>query len=148
MTPGAWPERPGLRFLIQADLRRPCDGPQLCDKALDVLCTAQTGDHECGTIWRPADYDIPGPCPACAAELEYRKIRCESCPLTKLDESGATPEGSLLRRVSQIDFALQSKFTLDLADVTAEEFDALRVLHQEREKFGIEKARDNASRAN
>jgi predicted RNA-binding Zn-ribbon protein involved in translation (DUF1610 family) len=117
----------------------------MCPRASAITCTAQTSDHECGQTWEPTDTDIPGPCPACGTESDYRRLRCESCPLTKLDESGAMPEGSLLRRVSQIDFALQSKFTLGLGDVTTEEFEALRILQQERDRYENEVKARNAS---
>jgi hypothetical protein len=49
--------------------------------------------------------------------------------------------GELLQRVADLDAALQGGFTVTLADVTAEEFIAWRVLVEERVKYQEEQHR-------
>lgn len=49
--------------------------------------------------------------------------------------------GQLMSRASEIDFLLESGFTVTADDVTVEEFQALRVLHEERTKKLKEESR-------
>jgi hypothetical protein len=50
------------------------------------------------------------------------------------DEMLASQAGQLFRRVANLDFACRAGFTMTLADVDAEEFIGLKVLHNERDE--------------
>jgi hypothetical protein len=64
--------------------------------------------------------------------------RCATCPTLEVEHARAvSPAGRLLERVLELDFDTQ-RFSIDWADVTAEEAMALKVLVQERDKWTAE----------
>lgn len=88
----------------------------------------------CGLLYTPDEIQMPGPCPECQAKGKYIRQRCDGCRLSKLDEAMAGDRGRLLQQVIEVDFMLDSGFLLSLSDVTAEQFEGLRVLRSERNR--------------
>ena len=62
------------------------------------------------------------------------------CPIVRLEESLGSPAGALLQRVADFDFMLEAGFRLGPEDITIEEFRALRIVREEREKFEQERS--------
>ena len=108
-------------------------GPSRCPEATDVTC------NECGHTREPVDQDLCGPCPACGV-TDYDRERCEACPLTLFDEAMGSDKGALVYRALDLDWAAQHSM-VTLADISVEEFSAIRVIDIEREKAKAEAQR-------
>ncbi len=68
------------------------------------------------------------------------------CDVTRIEELIAESEaGGLLVRAEEIDFALKAGFQLSLAEVTTEEFAALRFLQLERARWEEERSREHGA---
>ena len=90
--------------------------------------------RNCGFLRIPDDIRAPGACPSCRSP-KYRRERCSECELEKLhDAMASTHAGQLLARVLVYDHALAMRMHVSLDDVTPEEFNALCLLHSERNK--------------
>ena len=64
--------------------------------------------------------------------------RCEKCPLDRLDAAQHSEPGQLLRQALDLEYALKSGVTISLSEIAADEFWALRVLQEERDKRDLE----------
>jgi len=123
--------------LIRKLLRRSelCKGgPRDCPAADRALC------RECGSEWRPADISHIGACPSCGVR-SYKRLRCEACPITRLERWQETEAGVLVSRAVDVERALEMGFHLTLADVSAELFSVLSILQQERQALQSERQR-------
>lgn len=69
--------------------------------------------------------------------------RCQACPLTRLEAAMDSHAGLLLQRAIDLEAALKLGFHLTLDGVTAEEFTALQILSNERERREAELNRPN-----
>lgn len=114
-----------MRWLIRMNTRRRelCGDVTGCPDVRDAKC------YGCGHVWRPDDIRA-AECPRCQSR-SYERERCAECPIRTLDEAAAGPEGRLVARVSELDAARKSGFTLLLSDVTVPEFRALMILDEE-----------------
>ena len=66
--------------------------------------------------------------------------RCDHCPLDRLDEAQATEPGQLLRRALDLGAALKLGIHLSLDDIAADEFYALLIVEEERDRFEREQS--------
>ena len=57
-----------------------------------------------------------------------------------------TPDGDLLSRVLDIDFALRAGVTVTLSEINVEEFSALKVLHSERDRYEMEQTKQTPAK--
>ena len=64
--------------------------------------------------------------------------RCDHCPLDRLDEAQSSEAGLLIRRALDLRAALKLGIHLTLDDIRAEEFYAMLILEDEREKLDRE----------
>jgi len=77
-------------------------------------------------------------CPSCGVTGAVTE-RCGDCPVLALEHAReCTPAGRLLERTLDLDFDT-SHFTVDWADITCEEDQALKILTQERSKWESER---------
>ena len=67
--------------------------------------------------------------------------RCDRCPLTRLDAAQSSEAGQLLRRTLDLRAAIKVGVTVTLDDIAADEFLAMLILEEEREKFEAERNR-------
>lgn len=68
-------------------------------------------------------------------------LPCSECPRQRLSDYLATPAGPLITAVLDLDFALQVKFAIGLADIPYHVFLLLRQLAEERDKHQAEQIR-------
>lgn len=73
----------------------------------------------------------PGLCPDAADDGR----RCDHCPLDKLDAAQSSEAGLLLRQAIDIRAALKLGIAISLEDIRADEFRALSVLEEERDRL-------------
>jgi hypothetical protein len=85
---------------------------------------------------RRDDLCEPGLCP----DAPDDGARCDHCPLDKLEAAQNTTLGILLKRALDLNAAIKLGFHLTLEDVRADEFGALVLLAQERDKLEQEQA--------
>lgn len=79
------------------------------------------------------------PCPECGRasrgnSVHYKWLRCDSCPLDKLDEAMASDLGRVFSHLIDLDFAVQSRLDHLTQGITVLEFRALQILAEERAK--------------
>lgn len=67
--------------------------------------------------------------------------RCGDCPLDKLDASEQSEEGQLLQRALEMQTALRLGLTVTLGEIKVDEFQALQVLEEERDRYEEERSR-------
>lgn len=80
-----------------------------------------------------------------AQAREPEPARCAECPLEKLDAYLESRLGRAIQSVVDWDFALERRMSVALSDVTYQEFQLLRMLAEERNKWQaeeIERTRD------
>lgn len=65
--------------------------------------------------------------------------RCVNCPLDLLDQAESSEAGQLLMRAIRINVAMKMGVTVTLSDIASDEFQALQILEDEREKYEAEK---------
>lgn len=70
--------------------------------------------------------------------------RCGHCPLDQLDAAQSAESGLLLRRVIDLRAALKMGIAISLAEIRADEFFAMQILDEERDR--LERERLNTSR--
>ena len=73
-------------------------------------------------------------------------LPCEGCPLLLLHQYLASPGGSLIQVVIDLDFALQAGVTVRLAEIPYPEFLLLRQLAEERTKHEVEEIQKKSKR--
>jgi DNA-directed RNA polymerase subunit RPC12/RpoP len=124
--------------LIYLSFRRErlCDGERECPEAVDVGCS------DCGLEWQPDDIDMPGPCPTCGSQRYVRK-RCPKCPLARLDSYEATAAGQLLQRAIDLKCAMKAGVQVRLGEIAEDEFRALLLVEQERDRWEQETRRES-----
>jgi len=61
--------------------------------------------------------------------------RCEECPLNRLEAAENSEAGRLLRRALELRTAARMGIQVGLEDVAADEFHAMVVLDEERERW-------------
>lgn len=66
-------------------------------------------------------------------------MRCEDCPLSKLDAAAEGHAGQLIGRASDHLFAAET-LTIGYGDVTAEEFQVMKLIAIERDRLKSEQA--------
>lgn len=92
----------------------------------------------CFEHWEPVEQVNAGACPRCGSEEPPASLRCDSCPLEKLEQvRRSSRAGHLLDRVLDLDFNIQN-LSVPWGQVSAEEIKALQVLHIERDKYRAE----------
>lgn len=67
--------------------------------------------------------------------------RCDHCPLDKLDAAQTSEAGLLIRRALELRAALNLGVSIGLDDIRADEFYAMLLLDEERER--LERERTN-----
>lgn len=67
--------------------------------------------------------------------------RCDHCPLDKLDTAQTSEAGLLIRRALELRAALNLGVSIGLDDIRADEFYAMLLLDEERER--LERERTN-----
>jgi len=65
--------------------------------------------------------------------------RCDDCTLDRMDQAEASEAGQLLNRALRLKSAMKLGLTVTLADIAADEFVALQILEEERERYEAEK---------
>jgi hypothetical protein len=65
--------------------------------------------------------------------------RCDHCPLDKLDAAQSSEAGLLLRRALDLRAALKLGIRISLEEIRADEFYAMLVLEEERERLDQER---------
>jgi predicted nucleic acid-binding Zn-ribbon protein len=143
MTEDGWPEQPPILFLVQKLINRSnlCPGESFCSNVDTVVC------RNCGEAWKPKNMRKIGECPHCGIR-KYQKQRCNSCELTKLDESIAESKfGGLLHNAKILDLALQFNVTVTLDEITPIEFQLLELIRTERSKQEEQEAKARAAAA-
>ena len=68
--------------------------------------------------------------------------RCDHCPLDRLDGAANSEPGLLLQRAVELEYALKAGVTVSLDEIAADEFWAMRVIQEERERRERETASD------
>ncbi len=134
MSPGDWPEEPGLRFLIHWLLRKEalCAGETSCDRLKPCWC------EECEFHWDAKGQ--PDSCPSCGAgttrnDESWQRLqieRCYGCPLSALEDEMEGARGELINRVFRIQNLMDAKLQFGLKDLTAEEAHVLEIISLER----------------
>jgi hypothetical protein len=76
----------------------------------------------------------PGICP----DAPDDGSRCDHCPLDRLDAAQSSEAGLLLRRALDLRVALKLGVRVSLDDIHADEFCAMSILEDEREKLDRE----------
>ncbi len=64
--------------------------------------------------------------------------RCDHCPLDRLDAAQASGAGQQLRRAIDLQMALKLGFRIGLDEIRADEFAALFILGEERDRLDRE----------
>ncbi len=77
----------------------------------------------------------PGLCP----DAPEDGGRCDTCPLNLLDEAEQSEAGRLLRRMFDLRAASRMGIQVTLDDIAADEFQAMVILDEEREKWEKER---------
>lgn len=77
----------------------------------------------------------PGLCP----DAPEDGGRCDTCPLDRLDAAEQTESGRLLRRTLDLRAASRMGIQVTLDDIAADEFQAMAILDEEREKWEKER---------
>ena len=77
----------------------------------------------------------PGLCPDAPEEEVHR---CDHCPLDRLDAAQCAEKGLLIRRALDLRAALKLGIHFGLDDIRADEFYAMLILEDEREKLDRE----------
>ena len=77
----------------------------------------------------------PGLCP----DAPEDGGRCDTCPLDRLDAAEQTEAGRLLRRALDLHAASRMGIQVTLDDIAADEFRAMAILDEEREKWERER---------
>ena len=77
----------------------------------------------------------PGLCPDAPDE----EGRCDHCPLDKLDAAQASEKGLLIRRALDLMAALKLGVRISLEEIKADEFQAMLVVAEERDRLEREK---------
>lgn len=70
--------------------------------------------------------------------------RCDHCPLDRLDAASHSESGALLQRALHLEEALEADLTITLDEIAADEFWAVRVIREERNKWDRELQGKNA----
>jgi hypothetical protein len=78
----------------------------------------------------------PGLCP----DAPEDGGRCAACPLDKLDAAQSSEKGLLLRRALDLMGALDLGVRVSLDDIAADEFRAMLIIADERERLERERA--------
>jgi hypothetical protein len=65
--------------------------------------------------------------------------RCDNCPLDKLDEAANSDAGLLIRRALDLRAALKLGVQVGLEEIAADEFHAMLILEEERDRLEQEK---------
>jgi hypothetical protein len=100
---GEWPAEPTLSFYVEHEAKR------------DVLCRVEACPE------RGIGYNEEG---------DKVFLRCESCPLYKLDALSEGPFGELLRAAVEIRETIEAGVTVGISDVPADELICLRILEK------------------
>lgn len=83
----------------------------------------------------------PGTGDCASAQIEQPQLSeheagpCMECPLEKLNEYLASPCGRAIQWVVDLDFALERRMTVGLGQITWIEFQLLRILAEERNRW-------------
>ncbi len=64
--------------------------------------------------------------------------RCDHCPLDRLDAAAHSEPGTLLQRALELEYALKAGVSISLDEIAADEFRAMRVIAEERERRDAE----------
>jgi hypothetical protein len=64
--------------------------------------------------------------------------RCDHCPLDRLDAAQSSEAGSLLRRAVELRTALRMGARVGLDEIRADEFWAMVIVDEERERLRVE----------
>ena len=117
MTGGGWPEEPSPRFIFNRMLRKDqlCPSPPECSYVL-------MEDPEAGPDALP----------------------CSECPLMLLEEYLVSPKGQLLSVIVDLDFVGQTRMEAWFEPIGYLEFQRLRQLTEERDKYQAEQMRKNS----
>jgi hypothetical protein len=90
--------------------------------------------------WLLRREDLCGGPKLCPSALDDA-TRCADCPVVRLEEALDSESGWLLQRALDLDFALRTGLTLTPNDVALDEFVALRILFEERDRHAAELSR-------
>ena len=111
-----------------------CGSRDACDKAMHYRC------NTCGHVWKHGYDGRPSWCPQCCEVAKLELLACEDCPVEVLDETiAATPNGHLVHRAASDLAAMKLGFRMELGEIPADEFHALRILDAERAKYECSK---------
>ena len=69
--------------------------------------------------------------------------RCDDCPINKLDEAQNREPGVLLRRALDLRVALKFGVHISLEEIRADEFMAMQILEEERDRHDREQLPGN-----
>lgn len=69
--------------------------------------------------------------------------RCDHCPLTRLEAAQQTEAGVLIRRALDLRSALKLGIRITLEDIPADEFIAMQILEEERDRHEREQLSGN-----
>ena len=72
--------------------------------------------------------------------LTLNSGRCDHCLLDRLDRAGNSEPGLLLQRALELEYALNAGVTVSMDEIAADEFWAMRVIQEERERCERETA--------
>ena len=61
--------------------------------------------------------------------------RCHECPLFRLEAALEGPFGGIIERARCLGFALEKGFRMTLGDIPCDEFNVLRILDEEQNKY-------------
>ena len=73
-------------------------------------------------------------------------LPCAECPALLLREYLASPAGSLLQVVIDLDFAIQAGVSVSLGQIQYPEFLLLRMLVEERDAYQVEEMKKNSAK--
>jgi len=69
-------------------------------------------------------------------------LRCDHCPLDRLDAAQNSEAGQLLRRALDLRAILKIGIPVTLDDITADELYAMLIIEEEQNKYEEEKAKE------
>jgi hypothetical protein len=79
----------------------------------------------------------PGLCP----DAPEGGVRCDHCPLDRLDAAQSSEPGQLLRRALDLRAALKLGVKLSLDEIAADEFGAMLIIEEEQARLDEERAK-------
>jgi len=114
-----------------------CPGVRKCESARHFVCNSCLAEFE-------SEEDRPE-CEVCGSS-DIQAQRCDGCPLTYLDDIMSGWAGRLVGRAMDLLSACKMGVGVRLSDLTTQEFNAMQIIEQERNKRMMERRQQEEDR--